>query len=540
MYSKYEERILLKKQAFLFLVAAFINLCLFVTLLVLFNPIYDTNEDVYILYQLSGGFGSPPTELVHYNYGMHPYLNILIKNLFSYYPGINWYSIVLLVSHYMACCIILFEIIKRNKKVYAFLLYLSLYIIFEARLLLTINFTNSAIILAVAGLLLLFLNDTNRRPSIQQVVLPILILLFASLLRIHVLVPLVGISIPFLFLHPYRKKFITVSLALIVAAGLILTFNLLHESYYKAKIPGWQPEENYRQRIYSFYNHSNLKNPTTWSKWNTEMGIIASGSPIDTNFISSQKLVQMEKDLKVPGTYSPKMSQTKNWFWINNRIFFLMVVILMAISIKTKNLFLVSATSLILITSGLYILNLYAKSLEYLKISCLFLFGLFVVVYFFENNLSKRVAALLNFSTILISIWGTIQLYKADQKNIFQTKLFRLAAQEISKRPNQLFVVTSDTFPLQKFYIFDTPRQFLLRNFLAGEHFLQNIYKPVFAQYGIAQLNELPLHSNVLFWGKRVPALENYLGVVHGREILVSEIMDDFQHGEVRSISFKK
>ena len=65
------------------LCASLFTLFLFMLFLFLVKPIYDTGEDVYILYLLSGGFGNSPTELLHYNHGLHPYLGYLLKTLFD-------------------------------------------------------------------------------------------------------------------------------------------------------------------------------------------------------------------------------------------------------------------------------------------------------------------------------------------------------------------------------------------------------------------------------------------------------------------------
>ena len=79
--------------------ALLINIILFSGLFAFAFPIYNSGDDVFLLYTLSGGFGQPPTELLHYQYGMHPYLGLLLKNLFIQYPGFNWYSLLLSLSH---------------------------------------------------------------------------------------------------------------------------------------------------------------------------------------------------------------------------------------------------------------------------------------------------------------------------------------------------------------------------------------------------------------------------------------------------------
>src|SRR5215204_179855 len=518
-----------------------VNLVLFIPFIFFLTPVYNTNEDVYILYLLSGNFGDPPTEVLHYNHLMHPYLNIVIKNLFVFDPNRNWYSITLFLSHYLACCTILHQLLKKSsKKPESLLWYITLFIIFEGRMLLNINFTNTAIVLTCSASILLFTSNKTGVWNVKGTFWAIIFLVYASLFRIHVLIPMLGISLPFIFLQFSRIKLIAVTLALIFAGSLILLFNHLHKLYYKSAIIAWQQEESYRQKVYFFYNHHNLDTTTSGTKWETELGLINNGSPIDTNFLSSRNLVAMQKDLQGKKTIITAVSAAgKNWFWINNRLYFAIGILLIMLSMQSRELLLVSVISLVVTVCGFYILFFYAKLPEYLKIYSLFLLGLFIIFFSSEKRPSYKYAVVLNMSFFLLSVWGIIQLYKISRRNLEETTQFRLCAREVSSCREKLFVLTADIFPLQKFYVFDLPGKFALPNLIGSEHFLQNIYHPAFKRYGITHLKDLPKHSNVLFWGKRVPALETYFREVNGREVSVSDALKEFECGEVRSISFK-
>src|SRR5215203_3797391 len=122
------------------LCASIFNLFLFLNLFFLVKPIYDTEEDVYILYLLSGGFGNSPTELLHYNHGLHPYLGYFIKTLFVLNSNINWYSLCLTTSHYIACTIILYYLLKIKPGWGTLFIYLLLFVVFECMFLININF----------------------------------------------------------------------------------------------------------------------------------------------------------------------------------------------------------------------------------------------------------------------------------------------------------------------------------------------------------------------------------------------------------------
>src|ERR1700730_5022605 len=88
---------------------------LFFLILFVGSPIYNSGDDVYLLYLLDGGFGGGPTNLLHYSSGLHPWLGWVIKTLFTMVPGINWYSVLLYLLHFISCWILLRILFSANK-----------------------------------------------------------------------------------------------------------------------------------------------------------------------------------------------------------------------------------------------------------------------------------------------------------------------------------------------------------------------------------------------------------------------------------------
>src|ERR1700709_146898 len=96
-------------------ISVLINLVLFSLVLAFSFPIFNSGDDVYLLYLSCGGFGETPTELLHYHYGMHPYIGWLLKNLFTRWPDFNWYTAMLYLFHFVACAVLLMQLLKKNK-----------------------------------------------------------------------------------------------------------------------------------------------------------------------------------------------------------------------------------------------------------------------------------------------------------------------------------------------------------------------------------------------------------------------------------------
>lgn len=58
-----------------------------------FLPVLNSDDDVFLMYQLSGGFGEPPGNLLHFDHVIHPWLGFLLSRLFVLDPQVNWYSL---------------------------------------------------------------------------------------------------------------------------------------------------------------------------------------------------------------------------------------------------------------------------------------------------------------------------------------------------------------------------------------------------------------------------------------------------------------
>lgn len=504
------------------LLAVALNLVLFSVFIILINPIYDTNEDVHMLYLLSGNFGSQPTELFHYNHILHPYLGLALKNLFRLTDNVNWYTIFLFLAHLISSCIIAFHILLNNQKTKAIIAWITLFIVFECKLLLTINFTNTSIILGCAGVILASHYQENKK--ITPLIFGACLLIIASFFRIHTLIPVVGMSLPFIFSPFTLKRAIPVTATLAITVSIILLFNQLHQSHYKSKIPGWQAQENYSQKIYLFYNNQHLYRPYPNEKWYTEFNLIKNGLPIDTGFLSSEKLLAMNIDLKSKkNVATPAPATTKNWFWINNRLYFCTTFILLLLAGIAKRNILRPIVSLALVIAGLTLLSTNAKLPEYLIISCLYLLGIFTLINPEKRELDNPFFKVASFILLFcMIIWGAVRMYKINKKNNEANDYFRSAHKEIAKHPDYLFIITGDRFPLQKFSVKDLPKNFPLPNFLNSEHFMHNIYTDAFKKFNISNTRDLPGNNNVLFWGKRVDALENYFTIVSGKQVTIS------------------
>jgi hypothetical protein len=426
------------------LLAALINAIIFVVFFALFHPVYDSREDVYILYLLGGGYGDPPTEMVHYNHIVHPWLGWIIKQFFLLNANINWYTIALVAAHYVSCTIILSIIIKEKRTYTTWLAWGALFIVFEGYFLLFPDFTGASIILAITAIVYLLSKTWKGSLTLRHCVTAGILLLVASLYRIHAMVPLIGMSLPFIALTiSNRDKLKFIAVLLVSGIGIFL-LNQVHQSYYKAQKPDWPQEEAYRQKVFRFFNEgAALKIPEPVQKWSTEYELTIRGLIMDTAHMPSARLDSMYHDMKASQIERPKLSaEWKKWFLINNRLFFCISFVFIVLYGLRKRPLMVVILSLLFLTAGFGYLLFKAKAPPYILISSLYLFCLGLFLYG-QQSFSEYKKIYTAGSALLLSFfifWGVLRAYKTSNQNEYDTELMKQEYAEIQNHPHNLFI----------------------------------------------------------------------------------------------------
>lgn len=520
-------------------IAVLYNVLLFSLLFAFSTPIFNSGDDAFCLYLLGGGFNTAPTELVHFNHALHPFLTIPIKHLFIINPNVNWYSWLLISSHFLAYTIILFFIVSKKSIKNGLLIYSLIFWVFECPFLLAPTFTNTSIALTCAALVVLVSTVLETSFCRNRYVIAIFLLGFASLFRIHSIIPFVGIALPFLFSPFGMKNLIRVCGCLTLSLLLIVILNQIHQSYYKQHVPNWTKQEQYRQHLYRIFNFHSLHEVPT-QKWKTEQELIKYALTIDTVYLSSEKLSKMQKDLLqdrdiIASTFS--IGPLK-WFIINNRILFTTVFLFGYLYAFKKKYILTCLFSFALMVGGMGCLLFYLKLQAYIILGCLSLFS--TLVYFSSppRNNNHNIIKLAGASFLLF--WALVRIYKTNVQSKIKNSLFISATNEIIKVPEKLFLVSDNSFPLDYISIFDTPKKYPLKNIILADHHFTGLDNLILHQFNIKSVRDIPHSDNILLWGKPVPALVEYYLKTTGERISFSPPLENFKYGEVRRIEVLK
>ena len=114
--------------SFLIVFLSFVPVCLFLF------PIFNSGDDVFLLYTLAGGYGEAPTNLLHYNHVWHPLLGWVMKSLFESIPFVNWYTVLLMGLQFVSSIIFLFYLFRIFRFGTALILYLIFFYFIELSL----------------------------------------------------------------------------------------------------------------------------------------------------------------------------------------------------------------------------------------------------------------------------------------------------------------------------------------------------------------------------------------------------------------------
>jgi hypothetical protein len=181
---------------------------------------FESNDDVGMAEIVSGlTTGAPSAELI--------FSNILIGSVLKFLYGltdrVNWYTLYLLGAHFVALTGLLWAFLRLQPSRKAVILFALLFVEFEVALLLRLQFTSTAILAAVGGLVLLLSRDeTSGRRSSLATGWGAALLIMAGLIRpdgmyyaIVLLVPLFAYEA--LCFRRWRP-FVAIGLSIIVVA----------------------------------------------------------------------------------------------------------------------------------------------------------------------------------------------------------------------------------------------------------------------------------------------------------------------------------
>lgn len=508
----------LKKNAFLFsLLVTAILLFLFTSIT---TPLLNSGDDAFMMYTLAGGFGEAPTNLLHYNHLWHPWLGSLVSNLFSVMPGVNWYSIALLVYHWLGLTAVFYVMLRTVKLSSAILLFLTLFTFIEARLLLSLNLTGAALVAGVGAVFLVTHLVKQQRITNWLTVFAVLLLLLAGLLRLHVIVLVILLFLPLLFFGFSKKQVVRVATIIFLSGAILFGLNKLQEQYYIKHIPGWKKQDEFRQGLFYAYNRPIKENiPGSVFKDSTEQELFFSAFLYDSVKFTPERVMEISKNITRERWLDEKEDRLGlYWFFFELRIYLLLFIVFAGLLVINKQL----KQLRYWVLPVLAVLFIYACLFVFLKMTATIHLGLLFILWiqfsatiqgdttFFPGK--KNSAFLISGILLLLLAWMFVRLYKENIANKSRQQRFRCVMNEMNQQKDKLFIATDDSFPLGYFYIWDVPEQYPVTNLLYKDRLLTHTYLQTLNRYGIKDLDKaLAEDKRILLLGGKLPSLEKVI-----------------------------
>jgi len=506
------------------------------------HPIYNSGDDVYLLYLLSGGFGDAPTNLLHYNYGMHPLFGWFIKNLFTQFPDINWYSLILYALHFISCWILL-KIFLATKRLYeAVLIFCLIFFVFEGQFLLNLTFSNTALIVAMAGILLLLQESSKTIPDKKIIIVSITLIAISTMLRLHTLIPIALIASPIIIFRLSQKRFF-LFYSICIACIVIFFLNYFQQQYYSDKIPDWKTEEAYRQTALSYYNIPKIKQA---DKAHMPISFLDNGLFFDKQFLSVDKIQEATQQTHISSALSEKKSSDfLYWAFINSRIFWFasLIMFLMTMLRSNKTERILNFSCLIIMLSLLAYL-LFFKKLPFYLIPALILFYILLTTILPEKQIDSFTRfyrinkTILTFLIFVTLAWSIMRIQKAISFNKEKNDLFICAWKELNAHPDKLFVITDDHFPMDHFSVWDSPKKYAIKNLLYKDQLLNNTYQSIYNRFSITSPKDFINNPAIIFTGRKIIEMEDYYKTVWKTDVHFSQKDTSFVCIEVYQLKF--
>lgn len=507
--------------------------------LIFCRPVLNSDDDLYVLYTLSGGYGNKPTHLLHYLYVWHPFLFFPVAKLFTWFPSVNWYSLFYLLLQAIACVQlsgVLLLLFPRAKAVLVFALF---FLFVETGLLLSLNNSNTSLLLGISGGISLLAGGlTENRPwrRKKELGMAAALLLLSGLLRMHILgfcmvltTVVACMLLPFPALKKLIGKFVWIGSLSLLLLGAQYT-------YYTTQIRGYQTEEAYRNAVFKTANYP--VNPVGHDTGVAAIkaSFIQSLFLFDSSFVSI-KDIDRYLETHARTAFSPVQGSQSQVYWLvmNLRVHLIFLLLtgcmlFVLTGLKTTARWLVIAAFCAVAFALFY---LFLKTTLWLFLG--FAAFLFLSAVLLSRHATEQPSTLQPWIFVLFFLnvcWMMKRIKSTNDNNLSDIQQTHAILNELKKNSHQLFVNTT-YFNDRGFSIWDRPKDFPLTNFVNIGNVLTGTSQASFQRFGVdSVLKAIPVNPHIRVSGRMLPALKMFYRDVYGWKVEVQKI-DSFRSLDV-------
>lgn len=421
-----------------------INLILVFLIILLFVPIFDTNDDIAIRSFVTGEYGFYDYHIVFSNV----ILGWVLASLYQMINFIPWYELMHYLFIYLSLSFLTHIILNKGKSL---LLLLTILLLFSIDLYVKLQFTKTASVLSISGGLILINNALNDEEHKIMYLFGILLIVLGFMVRPKQCLACLGIEaafcIPF-YKTLFTKKNILVCLIIMILCGLCyfvdkksysskeyqeyLTFNYLRSELLDRGFPDYSVN-------WGKFHDMELTENAYWLYWTWDFN-----DPDKFTIPVMQEIV----DLKQNEEINIKNNILYIFKYMFNKIYYAILILLVISMIIRKNGF--STSMLMCFLSFIclcYFALLMKPDLEDRVIYPL-LFEMFILLFYSYNPIDfirKKnyiCSFWISFITIVLIFFAIFNIYGTQSRFIYNDKKINEKYLE-SINKNDVYIVST-------------------------------------------------------------------------------------------------
>lgn len=203
-----------------------INITFFILSNILLKPRFETLDDFTIMKIISKLDGT----YSYYSVYIHPLLSFIIMLLYKTGININWYSIFLLILQFISFTVIGIILLNKNKKM-GLLCYIIIISAYYSRILIIINYTSTAAITILAGIIsLIYYNETNKKTNI---IIGLILITVGTMLRWKSSIIVLPFYIIYVAYYTIKNKDFKLTKILMLIMSIIILIIISNNIVYK-------------------------------------------------------------------------------------------------------------------------------------------------------------------------------------------------------------------------------------------------------------------------------------------------------------------
>ena len=415
---------------------------------------FEENDDVVMLLFASGQYtGTPEFRLVFIN----SVFGFLLSGLYSITKGIEWYSMLFSIFHILSLSIILWAIIKQNTFFIWKVVFVSFFLVLETRFIAQFQFTTTASMLALAGLIQFSFNGKINK------VIGLTLLVISSLVRFEACMLVITLFIP-LLLKKYieEKKYKEIKYISFAIAAIFLLYGVNYLTYQTDN--EWAAYYQYnkiRGEINDNPNSQKILNnlPSTVEK--VDYDLLVSFFP-DYGKMNLEKIKSIEKSIDNVSFIS-KLKNIYPSFRKHTQIILIILFLSLILCLKNQKsnyLFILLSLFIFIFITTLISLSGTLKLRVLLSALSVLVYSLFVLSNNSKPNIINIVAVLLVvFLSVLLTDRTRNIVIKNNSWEAFHFQTQKRMFDDYSKKDNQLLIPFASSLSVEYYPVFNVSKE---------------------------------------------------------------------------------